>query len=262
MIKALNQIGISLLLLLTISCGKSNKTPLTITANCLPTNLQKGVIAFYPFSNGSLIDYSGNSYNLTNLTTATSGIDRDGNPSCAFNFIAANGEYLKYSNPSFLDNFQNLPFSISLWYKPLSLSNGAFEVLIGRDTTLHCSNTSGQWSVSLYDCRKAVFGINQYSLWDDYSNQLGCDQTIADLSNVWQYLVVTCNGIDLKLYRNGILTSKIPLSDCSTNIPSINAGDLFLGKDYTGLLDDVLIYDHILSQSEINQLYALPACCK
>ncbi len=249
-------------MLLTIIIGKPVNTTLTITANCLPTNLQKGVIAFYTFISGSLTDYSGNSYNLTNLTTATSAVDRDGNPNCAFNFIAANGEYLKYSNPTFLDNFQNLPFSISLWYKPLLLTNGAFEVLIGRDTTFHCSNNSGQWSVSLYDFRKAVFGINQYSLWDAYINKLGCEETIADLSNTWQNLVVTSSGINLKLYRNGILTSKIPLSDCSTNIPSINAGDLFLGKDYTGLLDDVLIYDHILSQSEINQLYALPACCK
>jgi len=249
-------------LLLTISSGKPVNTTLTITANCLPTNLQKGVIAFYPFISGSLNDYSGNSYNLTNLTTTTSAVDRDGNPNCAFNFIAANGEYLKYSYPTFLDNFQNLPFSISLWYKPLLLTNGAFEVLIGRDTTFHCSNTSGQWSVSLYDCRKAVFGINQYSLWNAYINKLGCEETIADLSNTWQNLVVTNSEIDLKLYRNGILTSKIPLSDCSTNIPSINAGYLFLGKDYNGLLDDVLIYDHILSQSEINQLYALPACCK
>ncbi|MBC5835232.1 LamG domain-containing protein [Flavobacterium sp. F372] len=259
--KKINQIGIVFLLFMTISCEKSEEKTNIEQINCLPPNLQNGVIAFYSFANGSLDDSSGNNYNLTNSTTASSGMDRAGNSNCAFIFVKANNEFLKYTNPTFLDNFQTLPFSISLWYKPLSLNSG-FEVLIGRDSGLHCPNTSGQWSVSLYDCRKPVFGINQHSLWDDYSNSLGCAETLADLSNVWQHLVVTCNGTDLKLYKNGVLTTRLPGSGCSTNIPTINAGDLFLGKNYNGLLDDVIIYNNILSQFEITQLYNLQPCCQ
>jgi hypothetical protein len=259
--KKLNQIGIVLLLFITISCEKSEEKTIIQQSNCLPTNLQNGVIAFYPFSNGSINDFSGNNYHLTNTTSASSGVDRAGNPNCAFNFISANNDFLKYTNPTFLDNFQTLPFSISLWYKPIT-TNWGFEVLIGRDTGTHCPDTSGQWSISLYDCRRPVFGINQYSLWDDYINNNGCDETTADLSNVWQHLTVTCTGTDLKLYKNGVLTTEIPGTGCSTNIPTLNTGDLFLGKDYTGLLDDVIIYNRILTQTEITELYNLQACCQ
>ena len=251
--KKLKQIGIILSLIITLSCNKSdnqNENPQSI---CLPANLQNGVIAFYPFKNGSINDYSGNNYNLTNPTTATSSADRNGNPNCAFKFVASNGEFLKYANPTFINDFQTLPFSISLWYKNDTSTPSDYELLIGRDTNFHCPDTFGQWSVGLYDNRKPVLGINEYSLWWNIGSNVEASQ--------WRHLVITCNGNNLKLYLNGALTSEIAGTGCATNIPTLNAGDLFLGKNYNGFLDDVIIYDHILSQTEVNQLYGLAACC-
>lgn len=223
-----------------------------IEASCLPTSLQNGVIAFYPFSNGSLNDNSGNNYNLTNTSTASSGTDRAGNPNCAFNFVSANGDFLKYTNPTFINDFQTLPFSISLWYKSLSSATGDFELLIGRDIPLHCPDTQGQWSVALYDLRNPVFGINEYSLWYD----------VTVVTTPWKHLVVTCQGTNLKLYINGTLTTQSAGTGCDTSFPTTNTGDLFLGANFMGLLDDVIIYDHILTTTEITQLYNLPACCE
>lgn len=251
--KKINITGI-VLFFITISCEKSDEKTIFQQNNCLPTNLQNGVIAFYSFANGSLNDSSGNNYNLTNPTTASSGMDRAGNPNCAFHFLAANNDYLKYTNPTFVDDFQTLPFSISLWYKNETSTDPNYELLIGRDTNLHCPDTFGQWSVGLFDVRKPVFGINEYSLlWNNGS---------AVFTPEWRHLVVTCTGTNLKLYLNGVLTSETPGTGCAVNIPTINAGDLFLGKDYTGLLDDVVIYNHILSQTDITQLYNLQACCQ
>ncbi|MEC4004968.1 LamG domain-containing protein [Flavobacterium sp. SUN052] len=254
---------LSLLALILISSCNNTETDKVIQTNqsCLSGNLQNGIIAFYPFSSGSLNDYSGNNYNLTNPTTASSGADREGNPNCAFNFIKANNEFLKYINPSFIDNFQTLPFSISVWYKPIG--TWSFECLIGRDMGVHCPDTYGQWSVSLYDGRKPVFGINEYSLW--YNPAILYNP--ADYNDVWQHLVVTCYGNDLKLYRNGILTPNNPSygggGNCSPpSQPTLNIGDLFLGKEYNGLLDDVIIYNRVISQSEVIQLYNLAACCQ
>lgn len=250
-----------IILVLITSCNKTETTEvIQPTQSCLSGSLQNGVIAFYPFSMGSLNDYSGNNYNLINPTTASSGVDRAGNPNCAFNFIKANNEFLKYTNPTFIDNFQTLPFSISLWYKPLG--TWSFECLIGRDIGGHCPDTYGQWSVSLYDGRKPVFGINQYSLW--YNPSTGYNPT--DYNNVWQHLVVTCIGNNMKLYRNGILTPNSPgggAGGCNPpSPPTLNIGDLFLGKEYNGLLDDVIIYNRVISQTEVNQLYNLAACCQ
>ena len=98
-----------------------------------------------------------------------------------------------------------MPFSISLWYKPLG--TWSFECLIGRDTGAHCPDTYGQWSVSLYDGRKPVFGINQYCLW--HSPSIGYNP--IDYNNVWQHVVVTSVGNNMKLYRNGILTPNNPV---------------------------------------------------
>ena len=73
--------------------------------DCLPTNLQNGVIAFYPFNGGSLDDKSTNSNNLANPTTAIPSTDRGGNADCAFyiNNSKTEEEYLTATNSIFLN---------------------------------------------------------------------------------------------------------------------------------------------------------------
>ncbi|WP_177765818.1 LamG domain-containing protein [Flavobacterium sp. I3-2] len=239
-----------------VSCNKDDNSPVA-AASCLPTNLQNGVIAAYTFGNGSLNDSSGNGYHLTNTTTASPGADRAGNSNCAFHFTNANNEFLTYVNPVFLNNFDSQPFSISLWYKNENIqTNGGFELLIGRDTGMHCPDTSGQWSVALYDLRKPVIGINKHSLW-------ASEITVGSYAvSQWRHLVVTCQGTNLQLFVDGVSTNSVAGFGCGgDDFDAGNFGDLFLGKDFDGFLDDVVIYNRILSQTEINQLYNLPTCC-
>lgn len=248
----LTVIGLSLLGLIIWSCNDLDDVAKK-QETCLPTNLQNGVIAFYPFNSGSINDFSGNNYHLTNTTSATSGIDRAGNTNCAFKFIAANGKYLKYINPTFINDFQTLPFSISFWYFDGPNSTTDYELLIGRDDILHCPDTNGQWSIGLYDGQNPVFGINENEIWGDTSL----------LNNQWKHLVVTCQGTDLKIYVNGVLTTDFVYHGlCDTYVPTLNLGDLFIGKEFTGSIDDILIYNRILPTTEITQLYNLPACCQ
>ncbi len=67
----------------------------------------------------------------------------------------------------------------------------------------------------------------------------------------------------MKIYRNGTLQSSSTGDvNCGSGVvTSLDIGDLFLGKDYTGKLDDVIIFNKTLSQSEINDLFALETCC-
>jgi len=260
MLKNIFKSGLLLLVLFISSCNSSDDAVEEHVTDCIPSALQNGVIAFYPFNNGSINDFSGNGYNLTNTTTASSGTDRDGNLECAFNFTAGNNEFLKYSNPTFLDSFQNSPFSISLWYNPTGADWG-FEIPMKRNYASDCQNYAGQWAIILFDCRRAVFEVNQNYIWSDYYNTDGCAETRADLSNTWQHLTVTYDGTTgLELFRNGIPTTDIIAGNLnSCGMPPL--GDLILGKDFNGLLDDIIIYDRALSQSEIITLYNLPACC-
>jgi hypothetical protein len=253
-----------LVLLLTLSCRKDKK-PIA----CLPQSLQNGLIAFYPFSNGRLTDPV-NGLTLINSTTASPTSDRLGNPKCAFKFTNSptGNEFLMRTSPTVLNNITQ--FSISLWYQPLDTvfdNRYQFESLISRDTTpLTCPNKLGQWSVALFDCRRAVFSFNRFSLWDDQLGKTGidkCEKSFAEYTGKWHHLVVVFNNGVMKLYRNGVETTEKydrgSGSSCGTM--SQNIGNLFVGKFFTGKIDDIAFFNREITPTEVNQLFKTPACC-
>ncbi len=222
------------------------------------TTLTTGLLAYYPFGGGSLNDYSGNGHHLTNITTAHSTRDRNGNVDCAFNFTKANNEKLQIISPSFLDNLTTSPFSISLWYQPLGPRPiGDYEQLIGRDNTLHCPDTYGQWSMGLYDCRKVVVGFDMNSHWQT-STLPDCNTLLNTISNNWHHIAFVYDGTSYNVYVDGVLDNNThgPCGSISANI-----GNLLIGKDYTGDLDDILIYNRALTSSEVIQIQGLGSSC-
>ena len=249
-----------------MGCDSDDNNSNPNALGCLPVSLQTGIIAYYPFNGGSLNDFSGNGNHLANTTTAFSSEDRDGNTNCAFEFVAANNDFLTIVNPTFIDDFDSNPFSISLWFKAEGTrAGGLYEQIIGRDTGLHCPDTYGQWSFSLSDCRNVVFGINDYSIWGDgWPIPYGDTDCINDPSkNQWHHVVMTSNGPNnINLYINGLPTSDTPTTGCTNPLGTSNIGDLFIGKEYTGLVDDIVIYDRILTQTEVTQLFNLDPCCE
>lgn len=243
------QIGILLLLIFTISCEKTEQKNIEKIVekqtNCLPTNLQAGVIAFYSFGNGSLNDSSGNNYNLANTTTASSGMDRAGNPNCAFKFISANNEFLKYTNPTFLDNLPTNNLSISFWYKSNFENFGSF---ISRDNQPYCNSEFGEWSIGF------VNNVVNFSVNNGRVNNYG-----VETSN-WQHIVITSSNSNNQIFVNGVI---IPNGNGinGASCPILNQGDLFIGRLFDGYIDDIIIYNSILTQTEVTELYNLPTCC-
>lgn len=231
---------------------------------CIPDNLENHVIAFYPFSNGSINDFSGNGNHLSNPTSASASLDRHGNANCAFEFdnLPVSSEFLINSNTSFLNNLNE--FSISLWYQPKdSTRNGAdFESLVSRGTGVSCPDRYGEWSLGLYDCRRAVFGRTN-SVWDTASSNPSC---VLDRTGIWNHAVATLklSTVEMKIYRNGILQeSSLGDGNCGSGPVSVqDIGDLFLGKDYTGILDDVILFNKTLSQQDVNTLLGMGTCCQ
>jgi Concanavalin A-like lectin/glucanases superfamily len=242
------------------NCKKGEKPidPLS----CLPANLQNGVIAFYPFSNGSLNDVI-NSHNLTNTTTAKPSSDRAGNAKCAFEFknFPSGNEFLNVKNPTFLDNQTN--FSISLWYMPLDTNvySGVYQGLVTRDTSAQSGDKYGKWSLGLYDCRRAVFGSNCGIVWDNSQYLKDCEPSFY--TNKWHHLVAIYNNNRVTVFRNGIISTELTSGN---TLPCLFAGqdigDLFIGKGFTGVIDDVILYNRELTLSEVKQLQNLPACCE
>jgi len=251
------------------SCGKKQDTTKDIP--CIPNNLSNNVIAFYPFSNGSLDDVSGNNYHLINYSTATSTSDRNNNPHCAylFNNISGQNEYLTRDNPTFLNNLNEM--SISLWYELIdSTSNGAlYSALISRDTGQRCPDKDGQWAVGIYDCSRAVFGANT-SVWDKSIVPLDtpsvCRKEVMVRLNSWHHIVATWvkSTNEISIYRDGVLQQTTTgVGDCAptNNTIAQDIGNLFLGRRFTGKIDDVIIFNKKLNQQEINTLYNMTTCC-
>ena len=245
-----------------ISCDKDDK----FTVDCLSTNLQNGIIAFYPFNSGSLTDESLNNNNLNNPTTAVPTTDRNGNSNCAFEFENSQTveEFLTTTNSNFLNALNE--FSISIWYEPIDTtrSGGSYEILLSRDDEGHCPDRRGEWTVGLYDCRRAVFGHNN-SVWaNSISNPFSCQGEVNTLSGKWHHVVAIKNNDEYKIYFNGNLNGmNTGNANCGSTLHlAEDLGDMFIGKYYTGKIDDVIIYNRELSQQEVTELFNLTSCCE
>lgn len=234
--------------------------------NCLPLSLQSDIIGFYDFNNGSLLDESVFGANLINNSSATPTMDRSGNINCAFAFdnTVSNDQFLYSSVSSQFDNLIN--FSISAWYMPKPSDSSTLQGIVSRNDTIptSCPNRRGEWSLSLYDCKKAVFGHNN-SAWAnlDLNQQFDCEEQMARLDNLWHHAVAVKDGNDYKIYYNGIL-SELSTGDarCTNFRNSRDIGDIFIGKNFTGSLDDIIIYRKALNDSEIMTLFNLGPCCE
>lgn len=224
--------------------------------SCLPLHLNEGLIAFYTFGSGSLEDQVGN-HDLTNTTTALPAEDRVGNTECAYRFDAGAGEFLSAASTDFLNGLDQ--FAVSIWYKPLNEERhpGDYELLIGRG-----ENHAG-WSLGLYDCRKGLFQRGNRALWDSivYEDNNDCAVILDRQTGKWQHIVVTYDNGQLELYKNGIRSLFQNHSDGGPDT-FLDLGALIVGKGFTGVIDDILIYNRVLKQSEVDALYTMPACCQ
>lgn len=74
--------------------------------------------------------------------------------------------------------------------------------------------------------------------------------------NVWYHLLVTFNGQAMQMYINGIKADAKPYQGKIKK----NSNHMFIGKSgfrehFSGLIDEVMIYDRALSAKEVKQLY-------
>jgi len=93
-------------------------------------------------------------------------------------------------------------------------------------------------------------------------NSRDCQNEIDALTDKWHHVVATLNGDFHRIYFNGVLQEEaIGIANCSNPKLSADVGDLFVGTNFNGRIDDVLIYDRELSGADVTALYALEPCC-
>jgi hypothetical protein len=198
-----------------------------------------GLIAYYPFDNDAN-DYAG----ANNFAIASNG---SGNLS--LNLVSgvigkayhSSGNVIMTTNNIGISG--NSPRTISLWVKTNS-DTGNRQGIIGWGI-----QSSQKQFVLEYD-----LGNSNSLYFCGYAADLASNKLVND--NVWHHAVVSYDGSAVKLYIDNVLDGSFsPSPNLNTIDSKLLVGSWFRG--YIGDVDDVRIYNRVLSASEIQQLYTL-----
>jgi hypothetical protein len=203
-----------------------------------------GMVGYWSFNGQDMLgtttayDRSGSGRNgaLSGMTATAMVLGKVGQ---ALNFDGVN-DRITLSN---LDTYAT--HSVSLWLKRGQTSSATSEGLIG-------CNTSGGWSL----------GIDTTTDGRIYNGKIGTSAhystgVITDTN--WHHVVETRDGTNVKFYIDGALDSTVSDTDasfsCSGGAASYAIGDANSSLPYKGRLDDVRLYNRVLTATEISQIY-------
>jgi hypothetical protein len=233
----------------------TDQTSTVATPPCptLATNLQTGLVGYWPFC-GNANDESGNGNNGT-VNGATLTADRFGNANSAYSFNNNNTEYIEISESPELNNCPEI--TVSFWTKVLSWSQ--YNMFIGKT-----GNNATTWNILSDNANGNVLIFRKTSapaMPQDYLSSIGVPSF-----GTWHHLVFSYsfNGSSgsCKFYLDGSLIETYT----NTNYLGISNYPIRIGSDGTavantvdGFMDDVAIYNRALTPTEITQLYTNPS---
>jgi hypothetical protein len=220
----------------------------TINPKTEPASLKDGLIAYYPF-NGNANDESGNRNNGTvNGATLTS--DRFNNSDKAY-FLNGVNNYIRMQKPGPTGNPR---VSVSFWLKTVSQSGDMIigwggNGITGNDFRIYQNGRCpGSIAFDTYDC--------------------AVNYLIGDFRDKWNHFLVIYDGaiapnvFSSKVYLNGVEISTTCFTQDygGTNIKATNP--ITIGRYhgtvqegyFNGSIDDIRIYNRILTQEEITYL--------
>lgn len=242
----------------------------------LSAQLNNGLLAKYYFNNSNTNDDFGNVHGVNHNASLTT--DRFGCPNRAYKFNPADTSFIGLG-----DNFDNAftgstgLFSISIWFRRTDLTyNNSF--LITKHGNSYCGENGRQFLLRISENNKLDFTYHTSLGIFTYRYATG-STTIMD--TLWHHAVINYNasqngnnGLNrVQLYLDGVAETMNLTGTYGTLAPIQNgAGHLTIGSctgstgDYCGPstdtsyafdgdLDDIRIYNRLLTLSEIQQLF-------
>jgi hypothetical protein len=200
--------------------------------------LTNGLVAYYPF-NGNANDASGNGNNGV-VYGPTVIADRFGNANSAYKFDGVD-DYVRIAAAQSLNITGNL--TISAWIRTTSSTHIIFSNM------LQISPHNG-YCLSLINGGYIAFT----------SGGMGLSGDTPVNMNVWTHVAITLFSTTATAYVNGVFDSS-----GTVGVPTSSGVDATIGASYTpyyfftGLIDDIRIYNRALSDNEVAQLYDLEA---
>jgi hypothetical protein len=245
----------------TNAIGSETSSNATLSIPGVPTNLWQGLVAYYPFT-GNANDVSGNGNNGTMKGATTLGVDRFGNSNQSLSLPGTAGTGSGVDIPS-LASLPYVPVTYSAWfqlkaYPPFPQSGAVVMTLVGRE---QCGDAY-DGAICAYQEVNGFTNVFRY-----FTGANGNYAQTPPPTNQWCQVVMTIdtNGT-ANWYFNG------------TNVPSSAAPGFSPGSSqplgfrigasgsggcdgtgryvWNGQIDDVRIYNRVLSAAEAQQLYA------
>jgi hypothetical protein len=224
-------------------------------------NLDSLLVAYYPF-NGNAMDESGNGNNGTSIG-ATLVEDRFGNPSSAYNFDGIN-DLIEFG-----DVYNNvlIPFAISVWINKSQIGPSNQNIIKSDNYNYNGDNRYYGFWLTTVSGNEPIIAISygDGGFVDPENRQTKITSIPINL-NEWVHVLVNVNGPDenMTIYFNAIEITSYPSGTGGGMVHSswtANMGKNTLPDNkeidvyFNGKLDDVRIYNRLLSEDEVNALY-------
>ncbi len=223
--------------------------------SCPPLSgtLTNGIVAYYPFC-GNANDASGNNNNGT-VNGATLTTDRFGNANSAYSFDGTSN-FISCANAPLI----NVPFTISAWVNLNTLSGFSPILSLGD---LGTNNLKKFYFSPVYG------GIGKPSIGTGGANDITSTSIVVTPSN-WVHVAVcvtSYSSTNVVFYVNGVSYNVNTTGGGNFPFPLNNSG-FVIGKDagtggysyFKGKIDDLSIYNRILTAQEITTLYGQNIC--
>jgi hypothetical protein len=207
------------------------------------SKMQTGsLVAYYPFT-GNALDASGNQHDGV-VSGATLTMDRFSHLNRAYSFDG-NANNIRISSDSSL-NFQT-GITVAFWMKAATLyaTRESYPISHG--------NWQNRWKISITPSKQLRWTLKTASVTRDL------DTRTVLATNADYQVTALYDGSDMEIYLNGELDNFVPMtgSILQTNI------DLTIGEalpteqnyNYSGVLDDIRLYNYGLPFPAVQQLY-------
>jgi hypothetical protein len=225
--------------------------PTTQPTSYISGTLTHGLVAYYPFD-GNARDQSGNG-NHGEVHNAMLTSDRFGNANSAYSFDGSSA-YIRVDSGLPFDFSNN--FSVALWVKPATSQQGSAAIFSKSHVV-----TQSPWAI-----QQSGSSLNSFLLYykQSVSDTWTGSAITGLLANQWNHYSITKENTKLSSYLNGNLVATAfgtyPAIKTNGNLPLfIGVVDIATGCYFSGLLDEILIFNRTLTAQEVLTLYQFDA---
>ncbi|MCH6236131.1 LamG-like jellyroll fold domain-containing protein [Cognataquiflexum rubidum] len=206
---------------------------------------ENGLVGHWKMNEGSgakLIDSSGNGNNATIMNTSSGVVWVQGKDGLAINLNGFSNRFATVPSNSSL-NMTNA-ITITAWIRTNALV---------RKQILSKGGPDG-YELSIFETGKIEFRINRESSGSTY--RLYSIQNYPTDGTTWMHVAATFNGTKSQIFINGVLDNSATYAPTTikTNTTELQIGARSSINRWVGDLDEVKLYNRVLSDVEINTL--------